>query len=397
MWAIIQFLFYDLPYFLYKTAEDFKWSGLIVFVVYQIGRVSGMRVFRKYLEAHFPYFRDEAEDFKKWTIREIIKLGGEPFIPQREYHGATRLKKSAPKSYDSSLTKSPEDINQEVNMKTVVIDAGHGGKDNGATGTKREKDFNLSVALKIESLFVNHPSVQAKLTRSTDVFIELTDRAKIANDLKADVFLSVHANSSSTTSQGSETLHTKDMDKPFATIVHKYLIAATGLVDRKVKVQNLSVCRNTRMPAALIEPGFVSNPNEEGLLFDETFQTKLAKAMAEAICEYLGVLLNESKPPVVNGTSPLTVITPTTPLQGFLKDGVSWIPARPILDSIGATWGLNGKSITINQSVVETMIVDGKSYIKAKDIMLTGAGRIFFDNATSPKVIEIYPPLGGTQ
>lgn len=91
MWSLIQFLVYDLPYFLYKSAEDFKWGAVIIFCVYQIGRISGMRFLKKILEAHFPYFKDETEDFKKWAVKQIVRLGGDPFIPQREYHGAGRL------------------------------------------------------------------------------------------------------------------------------------------------------------------------------------------------------------------------------------------------------------------------------------------------------------------
>lgn len=407
MWSIIQFLCYDLPYFLYKSADNFKWDALIIFTVYQIGRISGMRLFKKFLEGHLPYLRSEESDWKLWVTKNLVLLGAQPFIPKKHYTVGKRFKAAGAKNSKQSSKSSREGIPLEgvSQMKEIIVvaDAGHGGipgtkkADSGAIGItgKMEKDFNLTMVLKVRDMLQQNTDIKVILTRDTDVFIELKDRAKIANKAKADVFLSIHANSGTAESQGTETLYSKDLDKPFAAVIHKHLIEATGLRDRACRYQNLSVCRNTKMPAALIEPGFLSNPKEEALLYDEATQNKIAEALARGVCDYLGVEYGKK----ASTKSPLSVVTasttPQTPLMGFLLDGVSYVPARPVLDSVAALWGLNGKQITINQLPVETINVDGMSYIKAKDILQSGAGRVFFDNTTAPKEVTIYPPLGG--
>ncbi|WP_405113597.1 N-acetylmuramoyl-L-alanine amidase [Paenibacillus sp. FSL K6-1217] len=278
-------------------------------------------------------------------------------------------------------------------MKTVIIDGGHGKKDpggNGATG-KLEKDFNLSMVLKINELLKKNPEIKVILTRSTDVFVELVDRAKIANKAKADVFLSIHANAGEASAKGSETLYTKDMDKPFATIIHKYLMSVTGLTDRKCRYQNLSVCRNTTMPAALIEPGFLTNPAEEELLFNEEFQNRLAVAMAQGICEYLGVQYGVRVTPP--GTYPVPIlIGDMSPFDGLLIEGKSWVPAKLILNALGARWSYALRSVYVGDTKVDTKNYDGTSYIKGTDLRDLGVVRnVFLDpDAVNTKRVLIY-------
>lgn len=362
-----------------------------------------MRFLRKFLEAHFPYFKDETEDFRRWTVKQIVKLGGDPFIPQKQYHGYTRSKLWHRKSGNMSATSSPQAINQEANtMKTIVIDAGHGGHDSGAIGAtgKLEKDFNLTMALKVESLLINNPEVTVKLTRSTDVFIELIERAKIANNLKADLFLSIHANSGGMLSPGAgtETLYTRSDSKAFSDHMHNVVNGVTGLKDRKSRYDNLSVCRNTTMPACLIEPGFLSNKTEELLLFDPAFQDKLAEAISKGLCAFLGVPYSIStKPPAqIPGLTAISVIANAQTLTGYLLNGVSWVPARPVLDYLKPTWAFKDKQIILEGVPVVTMLIDNMAYIKSKDLMSIGA-RVFFDNADTPKRIDIFPKLEATK
>lgn len=398
MWNLIQFLFYDLPYFIYRSADNLKWDAVIIFCVYQLGRISGMRFLRKFLEAHFPYFKDETEDFRRWTVKQIVKLGGDPFIPQKQYHGYTRSRPWHRKSGNMSVTSSPKAINQEGNtMKTIVLDAGHGGPDSGAKGAtgKLEKDFNLAMVLKVEALLINNPEVTVKVTRSTDVFVELIDRAKIANDLNADLFLSIHANSATLpTTGGTETLYTRQDSRPFAEFMHGYILSATGLKDRKAKYQNLSVGRNTKMPGILLEPLFISNKYEEAMAFNPAFQDKLAVAIAKGLCAFLNVPYSASTTPPAQtpGLTAISVIANAQTLTGYLLNSVSWVPARPVLDYLKPIWGFKDKQIILEGAPIETMLIDNQAYIKSRDLQTIGA-RVFFDNATAPKRIDIFPKL----
>lgn len=175
----------------------------------------------------------------------------------------------------------------------VVIDAGHGGHDSGALAAsgRKEKDFTLSLAKKVDRLLSQEPEIQGIMTRSTDVFVELSDRANIANRLNANLFLSIHGNKfTSPSANGTETWYTReDASKTFAAIVQKHTAGATGFYNRGIKKGNLAVTRETKMPAALAEIGFLSNPTEDALMHQDAFQEKVARALVAAIKEYLNV------------------------------------------------------------------------------------------------------------
>ncbi|MBW4085607.1 N-acetylmuramoyl-L-alanine amidase family protein [Paenibacillus sp. S150] len=174
--------------------------------------------------------------------------------------------------------------------KLVVLDAGHGAKDSGAVGVtgKYEKNFNLAVVLKAAALLKQENNIDVVLTRSDDTFLELKDRAGMANNLKADLFISVHANSSSSSAaSGSETYYQRDASKALANVMHKYLVQATGLSNRGVRYGNFHVIRETTMPAVLLEVGYLSNKGDESLLFSEALQNKVAAGIVAGIKEYL--------------------------------------------------------------------------------------------------------------
>ncbi|XEC92679.1 N-acetylmuramoyl-L-alanine amidase [Paenibacillus tarimensis] len=171
----------------------------------------------------------------------------------------------------------------------VVIDAGHGGKDPGAISvTKRtEKEFNLSIALKVNALLEKEPRIQPYLTRKDDTFIELQDRAKFANDLNADLFVSIHANSYQSHIRGSETYYSRDDSKLFAQTIHKHVLKGTGLPDRYVKQAGFVVIKQTTMPAVLVEAGYLSNKEDEKALFTESVQNRIAAELVAGIKAYL--------------------------------------------------------------------------------------------------------------
>ena len=180
-------------------------------------------------------------------------------------------------------------------QKLVVIDAGHGGKDPGGISLNKhnEKDFTLSTVLKIQKLMEKEPNLKVVLTRSDDRYPTLQDRAKVANDLRADLFVSIHANSipagSTSNPSGTETYYTRKDSLAFAQTIHKYLVPATGLSDRGVRQSSLYVTRETHMPAILLECGFLSNAKDESLMYSEDFQQRVAEAVVSGIKEYLGM------------------------------------------------------------------------------------------------------------
>jgi N-acetylmuramoyl-L-alanine amidase len=227
----------------------------------------------------------------------------------------------------------------ETSVAVVVIDAGHGGNDFGATvGTAKEKDIVLDLALKLGNYIkTNYPEIKIIYTRNKDVFIPLYERANIANKNKADLFISIHVNSTAQTNvQGTETFvlgqHRSkenlevakkensvilleddynttyegfDPNSPesyimfelvqdeyleqsvmFASAIQDQFREAEKRIDRSVKQAGFLVLRRTAMPSVLIEVGFISNARERNYLLSETGKTKLASAIFLAFKEY---------------------------------------------------------------------------------------------------------------
>jgi N-acetylmuramoyl-L-alanine amidase len=221
-------------------------------------------------------------------------------------------------------------------IKTVVIDAGHGGKDPGCHGGyAHEKDVCLSMALTLGKLIKEkYPSITVKYTRETDVFVELIERANIANKANADLFICIHANAGPPSAYGTETyvlgLHRtesqqKVMERENSIISleedkgAKYkafdltpdaMIAIQlqqnvnlnnaikfagflqsefkniGRFDRGVKQAGFLVLYKTAMPSVLIETGFLTNPNEEAFIGNAAGQEKMSNAMLKAFVKY---------------------------------------------------------------------------------------------------------------
>lgn len=195
--------------------------------------------------------------------------------------------------YDVSVNEDEHTIQLKIKPGTykLVLDAGHGDHDPGAIGysKKREKDFNLQLALLLEEMFAEEPRIEASLTRSTDVFLSLQERTDFANQLKADAFISIHANAFRQSTRGTETFYTHEYQKDFAALLQHYLVEATGFPDRKLQRKNFFVTRNTSMPAGLIEVGFLTNPTEEKELFKPEFQERVAKSLVEAVKVHFGL------------------------------------------------------------------------------------------------------------
>lgn len=250
---------------------------------------------------------------------------------------------------------------------TLVIDAGHGGKDPGAIGRRgtKEKHINLSVAKLFGKAVANkYPEIKIIYTRSKDVFIPLNQRAKIANQAKADLFVSIHTNASKNRSaRGCETftlgagssaealaaakyenevilkeenfeatyngfnpsstesyiifelLRGHDMEKSVSCAEHiqNRMVMRSKLPNRGVSSAGFLVLHQTAMPSILIELGFISNSTEEKLLASSNGQEKLVKGIFEGFCnyyeEYKKTKLDdkkESKPVINEVTEPVT-------------------------------------------------------------------------------------------
>jgi N-acetylmuramoyl-L-alanine amidase len=234
--------------------------------------------------------------------------------------------------YEDAILRINEPVDHSVQV--IVLDPGHGGKDPGAVGKKlkaKEKDVNLAVALKLKHMLENELGVRVLMTRDDDRFVSLGDRTKHANEHKADLFISIHANASkSSSSKGTETYYLAtamtsdaravealenqvvelyeggasarskydDLDfilsdlsqtehlessNELASNVQQNLIAGTKSYDRGVKQANFYVLRGAFMPSVLVELGFISNPDEERLLVNDEYQQRLARTIFEGI------------------------------------------------------------------------------------------------------------------
>ena len=226
-------------------------------------------------------------------------------------------------------------------VKTVVIDAGHGGDKPGAIGKhSKEKDIVLSIALKFGKLIeANYPDVKVIYTRTSDVDVALSERANIANRAKADLFISIHANSHPTsTPVGMETFvmglsrsrsnmevakkenadilledgyqtnaeyqgfdpnspesyvmfamyQNAYLDKSlnFAQFIQEQYKANIKTVNRGVKQAEFLVLYKTAMPAVLTEVGFISNPTEEAYMMSDEGQANIAVCLLNAFANY---------------------------------------------------------------------------------------------------------------
>lgn len=167
---------------------------------------------------------------------------------------------------------------------TVVIDAGHGGKDLGASDSLvYEKHINLDVARRLE-VVLREAGYRTVLVRSKDKFIPLEERSRIANRYRNAVFISIHFNSSwKTSALGIETYYRSSNGQKFASLVQRELIRNIGAVDRGVKTANFSVLRRTRIPAILVEGGFVSNNTERSAMLDPRYRQTVAESIGRAI------------------------------------------------------------------------------------------------------------------
>ena len=170
---------------------------------------------------------------------------------------------------------------------TVVVDAGHGGKDNGAFRRYggAEKNATLDVATRLAAK-LRESQFRVVMTRSSDVFIPLDDRAAISNRQKNAIFVSVHFNDSGRRGiRGFETYYHSAVARPLAYRIQEHLMTLPGAANRGVKTANFRVLRKAEYPAVLVECGFLSNRKEGAAARSASRRDDLADKIAEAIVD----------------------------------------------------------------------------------------------------------------
>jgi N-acetylmuramoyl-L-alanine amidase len=181
----------------------------------------------------------------------------------------------------------------------IVLDAGHGGKDSGAIGFGlKEKDLTLKIVKKIGKLLGDFEGVKVLYTRTDDRFLELSERAVIANKAEADFFCSVHINATPSGTGFETFIHTNASSKSTAyqNVIHPEIMKAIGkLKDRGKKQANYAVLRQTHMPSILTENLFIDNAADNKLLKQDEYIDKIAKGHVGGFVKAFGLKKKATK------------------------------------------------------------------------------------------------------
>ncbi len=170
----------------------------------------------------------------------------------------------------------------------VVVDAGHGGKDQGASREGiLEKDLNLKLALKLKKA-LEARGITVYMTRTTDKYLTLKQITQVNNYHHPDAFVSIHHNASKNPAiSGVETYYYTPQSKPLAQKVHRSMVSTLGVKHRGTRRAMFYVIHHTRVPAILCEVGYLSNAQERRELVSERRQNAQINAIAEGVVEYL--------------------------------------------------------------------------------------------------------------
>ncbi len=185
----------------------------------------------------------------------------------------------------------------------IVVDAGHGGKDPGAISPQRpnqpplvEKHLTLDIAFRLKRL-LEQGGYRVLMTRTDDTSIPLPERVAVANDARADAFVSIHINAfpQPGAQWGTEVYYWTPQSYPLAERIYRNLLSLLGRKGNGVRQRQLYVVRHTFMPAVLVEPCYINHPEEEALLRTEEFRERIALAIFQGIAEFFGDLTLERR------------------------------------------------------------------------------------------------------
>jgi len=257
-----------------------------------------------------------------------------------------------PSQAPAPVVPSPTPTEQAPGVRTIVLDPGHGGTETGAIGPSgiQEKELTLTIARELEARLESQLGVRVVLTRNEDANVPHDTRTSIANQNQADLFISLHLNSSlGSGAHGAETyflsaeasdaaaarmaeaentaggpevpegtsgLEAQDLElilwdlaqthhllesQRFAAMIQGELNQTLQLRDRGVKQAPFRVLNGAAMPAVLVELGFISNPDEEKKLQDPVYRAELVASLTRAIGRYKALVENKPEPPAQTG------------------------------------------------------------------------------------------------
>ena len=243
-----------------------------------------MREFHLFKKRHSCFCGDHRRDPGQLRVSATPALNGVPANRPQHKHGIIRTKTPV---HDGPVHYGPP----VRNFTTVVIDAGHGGHDNGGIFGQRipEKPYTLDVAIRLRAI-LRQAGFVTVMTRSNDTFIPLQERVRIANAQHSAIFVSIHFNSSIIpTGHGIETYYYAPNAQPLAARIQARVMRANpGTENRGVKSRGYFVLRRTSIPSVLVEGGFLTNGDEARLIQQSSFRQRLAQMIAQAIIEQRG-------------------------------------------------------------------------------------------------------------
>lgn len=287
----------------------------------------------------------------------------------------------------------------------LCIDPGHGGYDTGAVGNGlHEKDLALDICLKLRSI-LEYNGIKCILTREGDhapgylsaLNEDLSTRVKIAEEAKADLFISVHINAGGGT--GVEVLISErgGRAETAANKVLPYLVQVGGWANRGVKTQNVLVLRETSMPAILTENGFVDNIKDIAKLKEPSFRQSLAIAHAKGICDYFGVQYKELVPGAPSANVMYRVILDGRQTLALSSQENAITVVKEAVDSGQSTKGVVQRTTdAVNVFEYVASLATQKTAIMGIETITLEQGRQFLmkHNLYAPDIVPLYKNQG---
>ena len=200
------------------------------------------------------------------------------------------------KKESSNAQVNKDKVNQNINKKyTILIDPGHGGNDKGTIANDKvtfEKDITLKIGTLVAQKLTKQNDIQVIVSRNEDKYVSLADRAKLANEQGVDLLVSIHLNGQigGTDAFGIETYYTKEKNDgsyELAKQIQETVSSYVDIRDRGVKPERFQVLLQSKMPAVLVECGFLSNNEEVKNLKNSSYQENLAEGISQGILTYL--------------------------------------------------------------------------------------------------------------